>query len=243
MELDYNAGAILVFDKPYTWTSFDLVNSIRYSLKIFTGNKKLKVGHAGTLDPLASGLLLVCTGKKTKEIDQLQGLEKEYTGTFVLGATTPSFDLESAIDQTYPIQHITTELLTGACQKFTGTIQQFPPKFSAIKIDGKRAYEYARENLDVEIKSKEITISAFELTRIALPEVDFRVVCSKGTYIRALARDFGEALGSGAYMSALRRTRIGPYIVENALDVHAFKVSHQKKTATSFAIETAVPTE
>lgn len=229
MELDYNAGAILLFDKPYTWTSFDLVNSIRYSLKIFTGNKKLKVGHAGTLDPLASGLLIVCTGKKTKEIDQLQGLEKEYTGTFVLGATTPSFDLESAIDQTFPIQHITNELLTEACKKFTGTFQQFPPKFSAIKIDGKRAYEYARENLAVEIKSKEITISAFELTRIALPEVDFRVVCSKGTYIRALARDFGEALGSGAYMSALRRTRIGHFSVEQALDVHTFKVEHQKK--------------
>jgi tRNA pseudouridine55 synthase len=243
MEVDYNAGTILLFDKPYTWTSFDLVNSIRYSLKIFTGNKKLKVGHAGTLDPLASGLLIVCTGKKTKEIDQLQGLEKEYTGTFVLGATTPSFDLESGIDQTYETKHITKELLDKACQRFTGTFQQTPPRFSAIKIDGKRAYEYARENLEVEIKSKEINISTFELTRIALPEVDFRVVCSKGTYIRALARDFGEALNSGAYMSALRRTRIGPYIVENALDVHAFKVSHQKKTASSFANEAAATTE
>ena len=228
MGVDYAAGTVLLFDKPLGWTSFDLVNSIRHSLKNYTGIKKLKVGHAGTLDPLASGLLIICTGRKTKEIDLLQAFEKEYTGTFVLGATTPSFDLESQVDQTYETAHITPELLDAACRKFTGTFQQTPPVFSAIKIDGKRAYEYARENLEVEIKSKEVNISVFELTRIALPEVDFKVVCSKGTYIRALARDFGLALGSGAYMSALRRTRIGEFKVEDAQDVNVFKQEIKK---------------
>ncbi len=220
---DFKAGEVLLIDKPLEWTSFDIVNSIRVNIKRHLGIKKLKVGHAGTLDPLASGLLIICTGKMTKQIDQIQAKEKEYTGTFQIGVTTPSFDKETEVDKEYPIDHINEELLHNTLKQFLGEIDQTPPIFSAIKIDGKRAYEYAREKKDVEIKSKKIEIKEFELTRIDLPEVDFRVVCSKGTYIRSLARDFGSALESGAYLTALRRTRIGAYNIEEANSIEIMR--------------------
>ena len=212
---DFTAGEILLVNKPYRWTSFDVVGKIRNSLKPL----KLKVGHAGTLDPLATGLLVICTGKLTKQIDSLQAAEKEYTGTLVLGATTPSYDLETEVDQTYPIQHITQQQIFAATVQFTGDIAQYPPAHSAIKIDGERLYEKARRGEEVERRTRPVTISAFEITRIALPEVDFRVVCSKGTYIRSLAHDFGQALGSGAYLSKLCRTRSGDFLLQNAHEV------------------------
>jgi tRNA pseudouridine55 synthase len=212
---DFTAGEILLVNKPYRWTSFDVVGKIRNSLKPL----KLKVGHAGTLDPLATGLLVICTGKLTKQIDSLQAAEKEYTGTLVLGATTPSYDLETEVDQTYPIQHITQQQILAATAQFTGDIAQYPPAHSAIKIDGERLYEKARRGEGVERRTRPVTISAFEITRIALHEVDFRVVCSKGTYIRSLAHDFGQALGSGAYLSKLCRTRSGDFLLQNAHEV------------------------
>ncbi len=227
---DYTSGAVLLFDKPYRWTSFDVVNSVRYAIQKKLKIKGLKVGHAGTLDPLASGLLIVCTGKETKNIEAYQALEKEYTGTFFLGATTPTCDLESEPGDFRDISEITPEQIKKVALSFLGVQQQVPPVFSAIKVDGKRAYEYARKNHEVNITPKTITIDAFEITRIDLPEVDFRVVCSKGTYIRALARDFGEKLGCGAYLKALRRTRIGRYKVEDALDVIAFKENMKAST-------------
>ena len=214
---DFEEGAIILIDKPYGWTSFDVVNKIRYSLRDITGIKKNKIGHAGTLDPLASGLLILLTGKLTKKIETFQGFEKEYTGTFSLGATTPCFDLEKDIDARFPTDHITDLMIREVAVKFTGSFLQTPPVFSAIKINGKRAYQYARKEQDVEIPAKMVTIREFEITRIALPEVDFRICCSKGTYIRSLARDFGLALTSGAHLIALRRTRIGDYIVEDAV--------------------------
>ncbi|MBI9034662.1 MAG: tRNA pseudouridine(55) synthase TruB [Bacteroidales bacterium] len=220
---DFKAGELLLLDKPLEWTSFDVVNSIRVNIKRQLGIKKLKVGHAGTLDPLATGMLIICTGKMTKQIDLIQAEEKEYTGTFKIGATTPSFDLESEEDNSFPTDHITEELLFESIKPFIGKIEQTPPIFSAIKIDGKRAYEYARENKDVVIKSKQVEIKEFELTRIELPEVDFRVVCSKGTYIRSLARDFGETLKSGAYLTALRRTRIGSHKIEQAISIEKMR--------------------
>ncbi|MDL2309398.1 tRNA pseudouridine(55) synthase TruB [Bacteroidales bacterium OttesenSCG-928-C03] len=211
-------GSVLVFDKPYCCTSFDLVGRvkrwIRENLQV-----KMKVGHAGTLDPLATGVMIICVGPFTKKIDQYQGMDKEYTGTIRLGATTPSYDLEKEVDQQYPISHITEEMIRNAAQHFVGEIDQVPPLFSAVKIAGKRAYEYAREGEEVEIKSKKITIHEFEITRIALPDVDFRIVCSKGTYIRSIARDFGLELDSGAHLTALRRTRIGDFRVEDAYAV------------------------
>ncbi|MDD2964815.1 MAG: tRNA pseudouridine(55) synthase TruB [Bacteroidales bacterium] len=213
---DFAEGAILLFDKPYGWTSFDVVGKVRNTVRRYLGVKSIKVGHAGTLDPLATGLLIVCTGKATKQIDQLQSTDKEYTGTFVLGATTPSFDLEKEIDARWPVDHITPEMVYAAAQSLTGSIMQTPPVFSAVKVDGKRAYDYARGNEEVVIAAKPVVISTFEITRLDMPEVDFRVVCSKGTYIRALARDFGLALHSGAYMSALRRTRSGSFFVTDA---------------------------
>jgi tRNA pseudouridine55 synthase len=188
----------------------------------------LKIGHAGTLDPLATGLLIVCTGKQTKNIESYQAQEKEYTGTFHIGATTPCYDLEKEIDQHYPTDHITEELIREMTHQFIGKIQQTPPLFSAVKIDGKRAYDIARAGKTAEIRSKEITIKEFEITRIALPEVDFRVVCSKGTYIRSLARDFGEALKSGAHLTALCRTRIGEYLLKDAMDLEEFGNSLQR---------------
>ena len=210
-DFDFDAGEILLFDKPLTWSSFDGVRKVKNALHI------RKIGHAGTLDPLATGLLILCTGRKTKEIDQIQAQEKEYTGTFRLGQTTPSFDLETAVDAEQPYAHLTEEAIQAATQQFVGPLQQTPPLFSAVKVNGKRAYELARKGQEAEIKAKHVEIKVFELTRIALPEVDFRVVCSKGTYIRSLARDLGAALGVGAHLTALRRTRIGAFRVEDAL--------------------------
>ncbi len=205
-----NARIILV-DKPYGWTSFQAVKKVKY------GIKAKKIGHAGTLDPLATGLLILCTGKMTKQIESIQVQSKEYTGTFVLGATTPSVDLETEINQTYPIEHITLEKIEACKQSFIGEINQVPPLFSAIKINGQRAYDIARKGGEAEIKSRVVHIYDFKITRIELPEVDFLVSCSKGTYIRSLARDFGEKLNSGAYLTNLRRTAIGDYRVEDAL--------------------------
>lgn len=216
---------MLLIDKPLHWSSFQAVNKIKWSLKKHLGLKKIKVGHAGTLDPLASGLLIICTGKFTKRIMELQGMEKEYTGTFYLGATTPSYDLETEVNETFPIEHISDELVRETTKQFTGEIDQKPPVFSAIKKDGKRLYEHARKGEEVEIASRKVTIHEFEITRIALPEVNFRVVCSKGTYIRSLAYDFGGALNSGAHLTALRRTKIGEYDVANAITPDAFEAS------------------
>ncbi|QKJ30928.1 tRNA pseudouridine(55) synthase TruB [Mucilaginibacter mali] len=212
---DYAAGQLLLVNKPYRWTSFDVVGKIRNAFKPL----KLKVGHAGTLDPLATGLLIVCTGKMTKQIDSFQAQEKEYTGTFTLGATTPTYDLESEPEQKFDTAHITEEQLHEACKQFIGDIQQYPPAHSAVKIDGERLYEKARRGEEVELRPRNVTITAFELTRIELPEVDFRVVCSKGTYIRSLASDFGKALNNAAYLSRLRRTRSGNFKIEDAHEV------------------------
>lgn len=220
---EFTSGQILLIDKPLHWSSFQAVNKIKWALKKNLGLKKIKVGHAGTLDPLATGLLIVCTGKSTKQISELQGQIKEYTGTFHLGATTPSYDLETEINETFATEHITAKLLETARQTFLGDIDQRPPVFSALKKDGKRLYEHARKGEEVEIPTRKVTIHEFELTRVALPEIDFRVVCSKGTYIRSLAFDFGQAVASGAHLSALRRTKIGDYSVENAIDVEHFE--------------------
>ena len=221
-EEEFKAGEILLFDKPLEWTSFQLVNKVRWLIKRNFRIKKIKVGHAGTLDPLASGLLILCTGKATKQIESLQGQEKEYTGTFTLGATTPSFDMETEVDAIFPTEHLTSEKIEAATEAFVGDIQQRPPVFSALKKDGKRLYEYARSGEEVEIPTRTVNISEFEISKIELPKVHFRVVCSKGTYIRSLGHDFGRALGSGAYLSSLRRTRIGNYHVANALTVDSF---------------------
>ena len=216
-DFDFETGEVLLLDKPLTWTSFDVVRKVKNMLRI------KKVGHAGTLDPLATGLLILCTGKKTKEIDLIQAQEKEYCGTFRLGETTPSFDLETAVDMARPYAHLTDEQITAATTQFTGVIQQTPPIFSAVKIDGKRAYELARTGQEAEIKAKTVEIKIFELTRIALPEIDFRVVCSKGTYIRSLARDLGVVLGCGAHLTRLVRTRIGEFRVEDAFTLDAIE--------------------
>ena len=218
----YKNGQVLLIDKPLEWTSFQAVNKIRWHIKQRFQIKKIKVGHAGTLDPLASGLLIICTGKQTKEIHVYQGQEKEYTGTFTIGATTPSYDLETEIDKTFPTAHITKELIHEATQQFLGEIDQKPPIFSAIKKEGKRLYELARKGEATEIKSRKVTIDEFEITNINLPNIDFRVVCSKGTYIRSLAYDFGKALHSGGHLSALRRTKIGTFSVEKAKSIEDF---------------------
>ena len=212
-------GQLLLIDKPLNWTSFQVVNKIRWELKNKFGIKKLKVGHAGTLDPLATGLLLVCTGKMTKKISEIQALVKEYTGTFTLGATTPSYDLETPIDGTFPIDHLDDNALKEVINQFTGVVDQYPPVFSAIKKDGKRLYEYARKGEEIKIKSRQVEILAFELTKIKLPTIDFYVKCSKGTYIRSLANDYGKALGSGAHLSSLRRTAIGLHRIEDAYTI------------------------
>jgi len=212
----FEEGQILLIDKPYGWTSFQVVNKLKWKIRHLHKLSKLKIGHAGTLDPLATGLLIICTGKFTKRIEEFQAQEKEYTGTFVLGATTPCYDMEKPVDRTFPTDHISEKIIFETAQSFVGEQQQVPPIFSAVKIDGKRAYDYARESQEVEIKAKPILIKTFEITRIAMPEVDFRIVCSKGTYIRAIARDFGQAMQSGAYLSSLRRTRIGGFLVENS---------------------------
>ena len=215
----FQEGQVLLIDKPLTWSSFQAVNKIKYTLiKNLDLPKRFKIGHAGTLDPLASGLLIICTGKFTKRIPELQGQIKEYTGTITVGATTPSYDLETEINATFPTAHITPKLIEQTKQQFIGEIEQFPPIFSALKKDGKRLYEHARAGEEVEIQARKIEISEFEITRIALPEIDFRVVCSKGTYIRSLAFDFGKALNSGGHLTALRRTKIGDFSVENAIE-------------------------
>lgn len=217
-------GQVLLIDKPLHWTSFQAVNKLKHLLINKVGlPKKFKIGHAGTLDPLASGLLLVCTGKFTKRIAELQGQAKEYTGTFYIGATTPSYDLETEIDQTFETLHINDALIIKTVRQFLGEIDQKPPIFSAIKKEGVRLYEHARAGETVEIASRKTTIHEFEITRIALPEVDFRVVCSKGTYIRSLAFDFGKALHSGAHLTALRRTKIGDYNVNTATQMEDFE--------------------
>lgn len=221
---DYLEGQVLLIDKPLHFTSFQAVNKLKYLLINKVGlPKKFKIGHAGTLDPLATGLLLICTGKFTKRITELQGQAKEYTGTFHIGATTPSYDLETEVDQHFPTTHITEALIHETVQQFLGEIDQKPPIFSAIKKDGVRLYEHARAGETIEIASRKTTIHEFEITRIALPEVDFRVVCSKGTYIRSLAFDFGQALQSGAHLTALRRTKIGDYDIANALTPAVFE--------------------
>jgi tRNA pseudouridine55 synthase len=221
-EEDYKNGQVLLIDKPLTWTSFQAVNKLRWAIRQAYSIKKIKVGHAGTLDPLATGLLVICTGKMTKQINTFQGQEKEYTGTFVLGSTTPSYDLETEIDQTFPTEHITEDLIHKTTTQFTGVIEQFPPIFSALKKDGKRLYEFARAGEKVEIKSRQVEITEFEITAINALELKCRVVCSKGTYIRSLAHDFGKALNSGAPLSEFRRTRKGDFTVENALTPEVF---------------------
>jgi tRNA pseudouridine55 synthase len=223
---DFLNGQIILIDKPLHWTSFQAVNKMKYALINKAGlPKKFKIGHAGTLDPLASGLLLVCTGKFTKKITELQGQAKEYTGTFYIGATTPSYDLETEIDQTFDTSHIDETLIHETVKFFLGEIDQKPPIFSAIKKDGIRLYEHARAGETVEIETRKTTIHEFEITRIALPEIDFRVVCSKGTYIRSLAYDFGKAMNSGSHLRVLRRTKIGNYDVKDAIDVTLFEQS------------------
>ena len=215
---EYQEGQIILIDKPLTWSSFQAVNKLKYILKRkFDLPKKFKIGHAGTLDPLATGLLIICTGKFTKKITEIQAQAKEYTGTITVGATTPSYDLETKIDATFPTKHISEALILETTKQFLGEIDQKPPVFSAIKKDGKRLYEHARAGEEVEIAYRKTTIHEFEITRIALPEIAFRVTCSKGTYIRSLAYDFGIALNSGAHLSALRRTKIGDYSAKNAI--------------------------
>lgn len=213
------SGEILLVDKPQNWTSFDVVNKLRYAISRKTG--KLKVGHAGTLDPLATGLLIICTGKKTKELDNYQAQQKEYTGTLKLGATTPSFDAETEEINHQPFAGVTITMIEDAVKQLTGTIEQTPPQFSAVKVDGKRAYDMARKDKTIEIPKRTITILAFEITRIELPYIDFRVQCSKGTYIRTLVNDFGVLLGCGAYMTALRRTKNGAFTIEDAWQLEA----------------------
>lgn len=228
--LNLTEGEILLVNKPYRWTSFDVIGSLRGLIKHLIG-KKIKIGHAGTLDPLATGLLIVCTGKATKRIEEFMIFDKEYTGTFVLGATTPSYDLEKEVNETFPTTHITNEMIHEAARGLSGDIMQIPPMFSAIKVDGKRAYESARKDKDLGLAARPVSVPEFEITRIEMPEVDFRIVCSKGTYIRAIARDFGQSMQSGAYMSALCRTRVGPYKLENAHEVEQLKEILRKEYA------------
>ncbi|MBQ3244727.1 MAG: tRNA pseudouridine(55) synthase TruB [Bacteroidaceae bacterium] len=220
--MDFREGEILPIYKPYTWTSFQIVNKIRYHLSRKYGIKRFKVGHAGTLDPLATGVLLLCTGKATKRIEELQTQTKEYEAEIMLGATTPSFDLEHPIDATYPYEHITREMTEEVLKQFVGNIAQRPPLFSACKVDGKRAYDLARKGSDMELAPKQIRIDSIELLSFELPKMTIRVVCGKGTYIRSLARDIGEALGSGAHLTALARTRIGEYKLEDCINPETF---------------------
>lgn len=222
-DFHFAEGEMLLINKPLTWTSFDVVGKIRNSLKPL----KLKVGHAGTLDPLATGLLIICTGKLTKKIDEFQAQEKEYTGTMILGATTPSYDMETDVDETFDIKNLTDEHLYANCKQFIGDIEQYPPAHSALKIGGERLYLKARRGETVELKTRKVSITEFEITRIELPEIDFRVVCGKGTYIRSLIFDFGKALNNGAYLSKLCRTRSGDFHINNAYGVLEF-VDHIK---------------
>ncbi len=219
---DFKNGQVLLIDKPLGWTSFQVVNKLRWHIRKTFDIKKIKVGHAGTLDPLATGLLIICTGKFTKRIESFQAQVKEYTGTFTVGATTPSYDLETEINNTYPTEHLTEQFIKDTTLQFIGEIEQKPPIFSAIKKDGKRLYELARAGETTEIKSRKVTIDIFEITNINLPKIEFRVVCSKGTYIRSLAYDFGIALDSGAHLSSLRRTKIGDFSVDDASTIEDF---------------------
>ncbi len=219
---EFLSGKVILIDKPLNWTSFQVVNKLRWKIKKTFNLKKIKVGHAGTLDPLATGLLIICTGKMTKQIDLFQGQEKEYTGTMTLGNTTPSFDMETQVDKSFPTDHITKDLIHETTKNFIGTINQYPPVFSAVKKDGKRLYEFARAGEEVEIKPREITIHEFEIIKVEKKILSFRVVCSKGTYIRSLAHDFGKAMDSGAYLSSLRRTRIGEFHVQDAQSIEDF---------------------
>jgi tRNA pseudouridine55 synthase len=221
---DYLEGKVLLIDKPLTWSSFQAVNKLKYILKRkYDLPKKFKIGHAGTLDPLATGLLIICTGKFTKKITEIQAQTKEYTGTITVGATTPSYDLETEVNATFPTEHITKALIIETTKQFLGEINQKPPVFSAIKKEGKRLYEHARAGEEVEIEARKTTIYEFEIIKINLPEISFRVQCSKGTYIRSLAFDFGKALNSGAYLSELRRTKIGDYAVVNGINPEEFE--------------------
>lgn len=216
-------GTVLCLDKPLEWTSFDLVKKVRIRLQNQLGVKKIKVGHAGTLDPLASGVMIVCTGRATKKIESYQAGIKEYIATIKLGETTPSFDLETEVDHTYPTAHITHELVEKALLKFTGEIKQVPPEYSAVKINGKRAYKYARKGEAVEMKPKILVIDEIEILNFSLPLLEIRIVCSKGTYIRALARDIGKELGSGGHLTALKRTRVGDFVLGQALSLEEFE--------------------
>jgi len=234
MNLESPEGVVLLMNKPLNWTSFDVVNKVRWL------SKAKKVGHAGTLDPLATGLLILCTGKKTKTIEEIQATEKEYTGTFFLGATTPSFDLETEVDQKFDISHITEVDIRKAILKFTGTIQQVPPMHSAIKLGGKRAYAAARSGETLELQPRELFIREFEVTGCELPLVHFRVVCSKGTYIRALARDIGKELGAGAYLHALCRTKVGDYSLSDAYTIDQVIEHYQKKKEEKRALDSKV---
>lgn len=229
---DFAEGELLLINKPYKWTSFDVVGKIRNSLK----PQKLKVGHAGTLDPLATGLLILCTGKMTKQIDTFQAEDKEYTGTMIIGATTPSFDMETVVDEEFPYDHITEEDIYAAVKPFTGDIQQYPPAHSAVKVNGERLYVKARRGEEQELRLRFVTVNVFEITRIALPEIDFRIACSKGTYIRSLISDFGKQLNSGAYLSALTRTRSGDFLLENAFEVTDLVDYLRKKREEAAAI-------
>ena len=222
---DYLYGQVLLIDKPLRWTSFQVVNKLRWEIRQAFNIKKIKVGHAGTLDPLATGLLVICTGKMTKQIDIFQGQIKEYTGTFVLGSTTPSFDLETQTDKTFPTHHISKTLIQKTTKQFVGETQQYPPIFSALKKDGKRLYQFARAREEVKIKPRTVNIQEFEITKIDGLNIHFRVVCSKGTYIRSLANDFGKVLQSGAYLSSLRRTKIGDFNVHEATSMENFAMS------------------
>lgn len=229
---DYLNGQILLIDKPLGWTSFQAVNKLKWVLKKRFSLKKIKIGHAGTLDPLATGLLIICTGRFTKRIHEFQGQEKEYTGTITLGGTTPSYDLETAVDKTFTTDHITGALVHETTKKFIGEIDQTPPMFSALKKDGKRLYEYAREGKKVELQTRKVTLTKFEITGIEFPHITFRIVCSKGTYIRSIAHDFGKALNSGGYLSSLRRTKIGVYNVDKAIDPEVFEEIVLKELGT-----------
>ena len=221
-DIDIQNGSILLVDKPLRWTSFDVVNKIKYEIRRQSGCKKFKIGHAGTLDPLATGLLIVCIGKCTKQIPEFQQQKKQYEGTFTVGATTASHDLEKTPENFMPYNHFSKDEILSIINRFTGTFQQYPPVFSAVRLNGKRAFEYARNEKEITLQPKEITVYSFDITRIELPEIDFKITCSKGTYIRSIARDFGDILGCGAYLSQLRRTKIGDFSVENALDMTPF---------------------
>ncbi|MGB1931439.1 MAG: tRNA pseudouridine(55) synthase TruB [Flavobacteriales bacterium] len=220
--IDYIEGHTLLINKPLRWTSFDVVKKIRNTLRTALNIKKIKVGHAGTLDPLADGLLIVCTGKFTKRINEFQAQEKEYTAEFTLGATTPSFDLETEVNETFDYNHITEDMLKTTAESLTGNILQTPPIYSAIKQDGKRLYEHARKGEDVKIKERMVHVSKFEIIKVEMPKVYVRIVCSKGTYIRSLAQTFGKNLNSGAHLSQLTRTRIGKFELSQAIDIQEF---------------------